>query len=399
MNTDLATQNQLQEVVVNGSEILQKAELRVSKALSVGEKLIAEISESGMTAELDERANKFLVNCRNAKSEIEAERKPITAFFDTIRKQFTETEGKLDPKKADTYPAKLQAYRDGYVKQLRQAEEAKAKIAQEKLDREKEVIEIRTAIDGQLSVYVQAHVTDRKQKLQTSFNGITLETFEAKSAGLKSLKTGYSKDHFNAFVPKYENKLLSKEECDVILADFMSAKDFELISTVVVAVIKKFTAELIDKLPSLKTSLEEMAAAGKEESERLAAEKVKREAEAEAKIKSDAEANAKKEAEELERKKVAEQTNAMMDNTVLVDSVAPETRDGFKLNILNISGVAEIFTFWLQNEGINLSIGDLEKKSIAQMKSFCEKVAHKNDNKIVSDNMNYEPVYKAVNRK
>jgi hypothetical protein len=82
-----------------------------------------------------------------------------------------------------------------------------------------------------------------------------------------------------------------------------------------------------------------------------------------------------------------------------MDSVAPETRDGYKLQILNIKGIAEVFTFWLQNEGINLEIEEIEKKSITQMKAFCEKAAHKNDNKIVSTNVNYEPVYKAVNRK
>ena len=399
MTTEIATQNQLQEVIVSGSEILQKSELRVSKALSVGEKLVMEIDSKGMDAEMDERANKFLVNCRNAKAEIEAERKPITAFFDQIRKQFTEIEGNLDPKKSDTYPAKLQAYRDGYVKKLREEEEAKKREAQAKLDKENEVINIKTSIESQLSEFVQAHVLERKQKLQSSFNAITLETFEAKQKALKSLVVGYDRAHFDSFSPNFGNRLLSRDEAVNILIDVMQSKDFNLISAVVVEDIQKFKSELIEKLPSLKTSLEEMAKAGVEEQKRLSDEKAKREADADAKMKADADAKAKADAEELERKKVAEQTNAMMDHTVKMDSVAPETRDGFKLNILNISGVAEVFTFWLQNEGINLSIEDIEKKSITQMKAFCEKVAHKNDNKIVSKNVNYEPVYKAVNRK
>lgn len=399
MSTEIATQNQLQEVIVSGSEILQKSELRVSKALSVGEKLVMEIDANGMSAEMDERANKFLVNCRNAKSEIEAERKPITAFFDTIRKQFTEIEGNLDPKKIGTYPAKLQAYRDAYVKKLREEEEAKKREAQAKLDKDNEVINIRTSIDSQLSEYVQAHVLERKQKLQSSFNAISLETFEAKQKALKILSISYDKAHFDSFSPSYDRKYVTKEEGIEILNELMSTKDFNLISAVVIDDIQKFKLELIDKLPSLKTSLEEMAKAGKEEAERLAAEKAKREADADAKMKADAEAKAKSDAEELERKKVAEQTNAMMDNTLLVDSVAPETRDGYKINILNISGVAEVFTFWLQNEGINLTVEEMEKKTITQMKAFCEKVGHKNGNMIVSANVNYEPVYKAVNRK
>jgi hypothetical protein len=399
MSTTIATQDQLQEVIVNGSEILQKSELRVSKALSVGEKLINEIKANGMSAELDERANKFLVNCRNAKSEIEAERKPITTFFDTIRKQFTEIEGNLDPKKADTYPAKLQAHRDAYVKKLREEEEAKKREAQAKLDKENEVINIRTSIDAQLSEYVQAHILERKQKLQSSFNGITLDTFEAKQKALKNLSITYDRAHFDSFSPSYNRKYVTQEEGIEILTEFIQSKDFDLIKVLIVDEINKFKLELVDKLPSLKTSLEEMAKAGAEEQKSLAEEKAKREAAAEAKMKADAEAKAKADAEELERKKIAEQTNAMMDNTVLMDSAAPETRDGFKLQILNIKGIAEMFTFWLQNEGINLEIEEIEKKSITQMKAFCEKAGHKSGNIIVSDNVKYEPVYKAVNRK
>lgn len=399
MSTAIATQNQLQEVIVSGSEILQKSELRVSKALSVGEKLVIEIQEKGMSAEMDERANKFLVNCRNAKSEIEAERKPITAFFDTIRKQFTEIEGNLDPKKADSYPAKLQAHRDAYVKKLREIEAEKQKVAQLKLDKDNEIIEIKSAIVNQLSTHVQNHILERKQKLQSSFNAITLENFEEKSKALKTLLITYSKQHFDAFNPMCTLKQVTESEFIDLTTLVESSKDFNLISAVVVDDIQKFKLELIEKLPSLKTSLDEMAKAGKEEAERLAAEKAKREADLEAKMKADAEAKKEADAKALEVQKVADQTNAMMENTVLVDSVAPETRDGFKLNILNIKGISEVFTFWLQNEGMTLSLSELEKKSIAQMKAYCEKVAHKSDNKIVSTNVSYEPVYKAVNRK
>ena len=58
MSTDLATQSQLQEVILSGSEILQSSALRVEKALTVGENIIKAIHEQGMNADLDERANK-----------------------------------------------------------------------------------------------------------------------------------------------------------------------------------------------------------------------------------------------------------------------------------------------------------------------------------------------------
>lgn len=399
MTTDLVTQNQMQEVIVSGSEILQTSTIRVDKALSVGENIIQAIKEQGMNAELDERANKFLVNCRTAKNDIEIQRKPITTFFDEIRKRFTETEGKLDPKKADTVVSKIQAYRDAYVKKLRDEEAEKQRLAQLKLDKDNELIDIKTSIETQLSEHVNNHVLERKQKLQNSFNNITLENFAEKSKGLKTLAITYDKVHFDSFSPNYPRKYVTQDETTVILNDFMNSKDFTLISAVVVGEIEKFKNELIEKLPSLKTSLDEMAKAGAEEQKRLADEKEKRETAAAEKLKADAIAKAKADAEALEVQKIADQTNAMMDNMAIVDSVAPETRDGFKITLLNKTAVAEIFTFWFQREGMTLTIDELEKKSIAQMKAYCEKVGHKSNDMIVSDNLKYEPVYKAVNRK
>ena len=399
MSTDLATQSQLQEVILSGSEILQSSALRVEKALTVGENIIKAIHEQGMSAELDERANKFLVNCRTAKNDIETQRKPITAFFDSIRKQFTETEGKLDSKKADAIPAKIQAHRDAYVKQLKEEEAEKQKTAQAKLDKENEIIEIKSSLETQLSKYVQDHITERKQKLQNSFNAITLETFEAKSKALKTLAINYEKSHFDYFSPNWLRKLVTQEETSVLLDEFIASKSFDLIAIVVIDEISKFKLELIEKLPSLKTSLDEMAKAGEEEKKRLEAEKAKREADAEAKMKADAAAKAKADAEALELKKTADQTNAMMNNMVLTDSVAPETRDGYKITLLNKTAIAEIFTFWFQREGMTLTLEELQKKSIAQMIAYCEKVGHKSNDMIVSVNLKYEPVYKAVNRK
>ena len=399
MSTDLVTQDKMEAVIVSGSEILQNSNIRVAKALTVGDSIINAIKGQGMSAELDERANKFLVNCRTAKNDIEVQRKPITAFFDQIKKQFTETEGKLDPKKSDTVVYQIQSYRDAYVKELRDKEAETQRLAQLKLDKDNEVINIKTNIESQLSAHVQNHILERKQKLQSSFNNITIENFEEKSKGLKTLAITYDKAHFEGFQFAHKSNLVTTAEIENMFVEIMQSKDFNVIAGVVVGDITKFKNELIEKLPSLKTSLDEMAKAGAEEQKKLADEKAKREADAEAKLKTDADAKTKADTEALEVQKVADQTNAMMDNMAIVDSVAPETRDGFKITLLNKTAVAEIFTFWFQREGMTLTVDELEKKSIAQMKAYCEKVGHKSGDMIVSENLKYEPVYKAVNRK
>ena len=399
MSTELISENQFKEVIKSGSEILIASELRVSKAVSIGENIVLEIDAKGMSQDLDERCNKFLVNCRTAKTDIENQRKPITAYFDEVRKSFTSLEGQLDPKKADAVPAKIQAYRDGYVKKLRDEEAEKQRLAQAKIDKENEIIEIKSSLETQLSEYVQNYIVDQKQKLQTSFNNIVLENFEAKSKSLKTLVVHYGIDHFNQFSPNHQRKFVTQDETSVMLDNFLKSKDFALIKEVVEGELKKFIRELIEKLPSLKTSLDEMAKAGADEQKRLADEKAKREADAEAKIKADADAEKKRAAKDAELAKVAEQTNTMMDNMALTESVAPETRDGFKITLLTRTAIAEIFTFWFQREGLTLTIDELQKKTITQMIAYCEKIGHKSGEMIVSENLKYEPVYKAVNRK
>jgi hypothetical protein len=397
--SELISQTQLQDVIVNGSEILQSSALRVDKALTVGNSIINAIQQEGMNAEIDERCNKFLVNCRNAKSDIETQRKPITAFFDNIRKQFTETEGKLDTKKASTIPFIIQGYRDAYAKKIRDDEEAKRREAQEKLEKENETVEVKASIEKRLSEYVQNHILERKLKLQASFNGITLQSYDEKSRGLKSLVIKYDQTHYYSFSPNITLKRLTADEYKDLLHNVIQAQDFDLISAVVVDEINKFKNELVEKLPSLKTELTALSIADEEAKRKLEQDRSDREA-AEAKKIEDAAANEIRAKElQLEQEKVSSQTENMMNSLAINDTVAPETRDSFKIIMLHQVAAVEIFTFWFQREGMSLTLEEIEKKSIAQMKAYCEKVAHKSNEQIVSKHLRYEPVYKAVNRK
>jgi hypothetical protein len=397
--SELISQTQLQDVIVNGSEILQSSALRVDKALTVGNSIINAIQKEGMNAEIDERCNKFLVNCRNAKSDIETQRKPITAFFDNIRKQFTETEGKLDTKKASTIPFIIQGYRDAYAKKIRDDEEAKRREAQEKLEKENETVEVKASIEKRLSEYVHNHILERKLKLQASFNGITLQSYDEKSRGLKSLVIKYDQTHYYSFSPNITLKRLTADEYKDLLHNVIQAQDFDLISAVVVDEINKFKNELVEKLPSLKTELTALSIADEEAKRKLEQDRSDREA-AEAKKIEDAAANETRAKElKLEQEKVSSQTENMMNSLAINDTVAPETRDSYKIIMLHQAAAVEIFTFWFQREGMSLTLEEIEKKSIAQMKAYCEKVAHKSNEQIVSKHLRYEPVYKAVNRK
>jgi len=78
-----------------------------------------------MTAEEDEHLQTYLVKARATLEQLQARRAPLTKSFDAIRSQFVQLEAQLDPKKADSVTAHLQAIRDAYAARLRAAEAAR----------------------------------------------------------------------------------------------------------------------------------------------------------------------------------------------------------------------------------------------------------------------------------
>lgn len=396
------TTEKFQEIAPNMSKTLESNKTRASKGVAYGKSILSEIQDKGMSAEMDEKCNKYLVLCRTAVKEMQEERKPFTVFLDTIKKEFTAAENFLDVTKQGTEAFQIQIHRNEFVTQLKKEEAQKKKEAAAKLAKDQEAIDNRTVFESQLSKYLQNYIASQKISLQNSFNAITLDNFNDKSEKLKALKAKYPKEHFDKFSPFFTNEYHSKEELVQIQNEMFKKQDLNILAGVVEGEINAFIKELIDKLPSLKLELERIAKAGEEEKKRLELEKVAREA----KEKADAEAKAKLDAEkkeaELQAQNMAQKTEAMMNNEVeLFESSAesPEVRTGFKINILHHAGAMEIIAFWFENEGKNLTITELEKKSILQMKAFCEKMAFKIGEKIESKYLSYVPVYKAVNKK
>ena len=66
-----------------------------------------------------------------------------------------------------------------------------------------------------------------------------------------------------------------------------------------------------------------------------------------------------------------------------------------KIEVLNPAGYGQIFMFWFEREGKNLPNEKIEKKTIAQMKKFCEDAANKNAEVIDSNTLKYVEIVSA----
>lgn len=400
--SELITTNQIEQIAIDGAITLESNKERTAKALNVGNNILEAINENGgMTPEIDTRANKYLVNCRTAKKEMEEARKPLTQFFDQIKKEFTGLEANLDISKQGSIPFIIQSHRNELVRKIKEEENRKRAEAELKLNVEKEMIEVTANVETLLSTYLRDYITAKKQALQNFFNSISLEEFAVKSKTLKSTIV-YDRNHLLKFEPTMNRPVFLKDdEVKNIVTKIKEEKlnNFDLLGATIEGELTAFQNELIDKLPSLKNELSQLKKANEEERIKLEEIRKNREKEEAVRLAEQDALQKKKQEEEIQLQKEGKKADAIVNTLELLDEKGPETRSGFEIKILHQAGAVEIFNFWFQNEGANCTIDEIERKSIAQMKGFCERIAHKDGEMIQSKYLKYEAVYKAVNRK
>jgi hypothetical protein len=446
------------EVFKQGPAILVAHRDRSNKALIIGRNILQSIADNGgvMTAEIDQRANNYLANANKALKEMKEGRAEVTQIMDELKKMFTTVENELDCKKAGTVPAQIQAHRDAYVKQVAEEQRKKQEEAEKAAAKSREEVEIRSFVNKWISEKLIELLAAKKQAVNAAFNAITLQNFEEKAAALKvmvcTIEPSILLEKIGTLTSFPSTRHLELTEIEAIRNATIEQFNFiEWIDANWQNDLGNLKQDLIDKLPSKLNELKEqkrladeaeaarikaeqeekerqaaMAKANEEEKIRLqkeavvaqqkekerleALEKQRQEAEAEQKKREEEEqkriedeaAESKRKAEEAEElRKEGEKTMILFDKeaAVATDGNAPESRQGYEINVLHPAGYVQIFQLWFENEGKNLPVNKIGNTKLDQMKNWAEKHAHKNDVKIESKFLQYEPSYKAVNRK
>lgn len=449
--TGMAVFSNSMEIFKTTPEILTTNKNRSAKAVEVGNKIIAdwqaawkiedENERMEALAVIDERSNNYLVKCGAALKEEKELRSSITQLMDEFKKMFTAAENEIDKGKDGTVPSAVQKHRNEFAKQSAAVTARKQKEAEEKAAKAQEGLDIKASITTWIDNKLIDLLTNKKSKMNNSFNGISLLDFDTKSSQLNLMTLSVTKPELLTQlteVPGYAlRRYNTPAEQQAILDEVFANYNFDSFITKWKKEVFELQQDLISKLPSKKNELLEekrlaeeaeaarvaavaAAAEAKTRVQKEAAEKAAADAAA-AKAAADAAAAAKalrekQEAEELERKaaeeklaaeqqveinKQGEQTMAMFDKEAELAEVvqAPEARQGYEIIITHQAAWVQIFQLWFESEGKNLSIDKIGNTKMDQMKAWAEKHAHKNDVKIESKFMKYEPSYKAVNRK
>lgn len=390
------------EVLRNGADTLRKNIMRSEKAELVAKDIINAISNNGgvMTDELDERCLNFLNKCNQALKEMNEERKPVTQVMDTIKSMFTGAENKIDKSKSGSPAYIIQSYRNAYAQKVAEENKRREEEARRKQEKANEAISIKETATKRMNEYFSQVLLRKKGELQTTFNAITLETFDGVKSTLMGSEFIYPYTHFQKFAHGMAaGKYHTAQEIDSI-AKFETEGMFNQFAETYKSEMTGLRDQLLELLPTKKNELINLAEADEEQRKHMEEEKRKREEEEARRIKEEEEARISKQNEQLQMNTQAARTETLFEaEAEVAGNTKTNARASYEIDVLHPIGYGQIFQFWFETEGKNLSIDKIGNTKMSQMKAFAEKTAHSKGSMIDSTYLKYREVFTATLKK
>lgn len=402
MNTELIKVEAVQELVQTAPAALTKNNNIMLAGIKQADELIAKIQTIGMSDDLDQACNDWQVRAKKGITMMDEARKPITQMLDAIKKKFTELEAPLDPKKSDSVYSKIQAFRNDYAKKKALEEQKRQEEIKKKQRHELEINSIKSYYNQSIT---QAEIQlryKRKGFLSKILESATLADIDDVKTKLNNIPLSLSISRYNEIeIPNPSLIYVAKEEALELLSKVKSEMFLNL-SNIHESELLEFKNELLDLIRSKKIELQEIENAKTDALKQAALQKqqAERKADEEEKLrKQQQEAKEKAEAEALLNKEI-ENANTLFDAANNLAEGASESnatvRQQYKIIVTSPVGFQQVAAFWFQKEGLTLSVEAIEKKSLGQMKTFCEKHFHKTGEKIESSALKYEQDFKAI---
>lgn len=364
------------------------------KAIQAGEKYLAIIEQGGMNDQLDTILAGYLDKIRTTHKTMNERRKPFTQIVSEVAKRFTSLEGDLDPAGKTNIFFKIQTVRNEFASAKIAEQQKREREAREKLEKEKEKISIESFAENSLRQAVASYTANFKAKMNDIFESLTIQNVDhgaEQFAGIEQinpvlLPMPQTPSYIYTQPEEVASILVEGRNNETLIAELKDQYKKEVVA---------LRAELIDKLSSKKAELQAIALAGKEEAERLQLEADKRKKEAEQKLAQETADKAKQATEDALAKEQAAQLDATVNTQAELFQEAPKVKEGCEIIVNNIMAWQLIFAFWWEREGKTLPVEKIEKKTMLQMKSFCESFYIKTGEEIKTQLLEYKIIYKA----
>lgn len=364
------------EIIRNTPQAYRKNQLSHDNCIKACEGLLKEISDHGMTDELDMRAAKYIDKSRRTVKAMKESRSSVTKLFDQVRKEFTAQENEIDPAVSGTAPFRLQQLRNQYAAKKHEEEERRAREEQARKQAELARNKYREDCTEDYKIQFNNLIVSRINEL-TELNGkITLDDYQAIYDTIDGFPDTLAPEWtLVSFVRQPLN--LTPEEARTIRDEIFASLRPQFLEQYKVE-IGDYRKEILDMLPSKKIELERAAKADAAEAARIKADIAKREAAEAARKEAERIVREQEEARKAQVEKAGSQAANLFDLArVSAPAYQPKAKVTKKIYITNPDGYLQVLMMWWAKEGSTLPAADLDKIFKKQI-SFCEKLANKN---------------------
>lgn len=390
----LVKQENIQAIVSSTPKAYESNRISHDRCLEFGNALIAKIEAAGgMNEQLDQEVADYLNRVATTLKKINDNRAPVTRLLDELKKVFTALENDIDKSKAGTLPYRLQALRNAYAKQ--KYEEAERKRKEEEA-RQRALVARNKYIQDVREDYrrlLNEAISNSCRTLARLDNEVTLDNFDRTYRFIEEFPTELpvqwlQEQRHNIGLPsdaRLDINELREIETEIkkdLYKEFSDHYAFEVSST------KEY---ILERMPSRKSNLEKMAKANAEDAARMKAEMEERQRKEQERIEEEKRKKAEKERQSREMEGLFAQEALM---TEACAPAAPKVKVSKKIQILNTVGILPVIQLWFANEGINMTIEQLEKMFKKQI-TYCEKLANNDDVMIEDINVIYVDDVKA----
>jgi hypothetical protein len=398
-STEIIKVEEITSIMSGAGDVLVKNKQLTDIAVNKITGLLDTIEAEGMNAELDAELNKWQINAKKALEVNYNRRTPITQMIGQITKAFTGLENHLDPQKKDSYYSKAQQYRNSWAAKCANLQKEKEQAILKKQNIEKEAIEIKAQVERQIREAFQNKVLEFKSFYTNKLNTATLETIDTVTKTIKELKTNYPHDKY-VLLPATVNAVYhDKAELAGVIYNTRAALYDELIANFKEN-MEDHQRLLLEQLPSKKAELERISKSNAEQKKVLEEQARQRQLADQKRLQEETEAAKKKDLQNVQMQQSIATSSNLFETTAQLTEVSNaatgKAKTGYKISVLSPAGWGAIFLFWFEKDGQKMDAAAMGKKTLDQMKAFCEKHALKTNEKIDHAHVVYEEDYKAV---
>lgn len=364
------------------------------RCLDAGQALL-NLAEQGMTDDLDQQIARYLEKAKATLRKMNGRRTPVTQLFDHIRRAYTTLENTIDPAKAGTIPARLQAVRNDYARQKHEAEQRRIREELLRQQAEADRAQYRADVEDDLNLRFNDLITENLARLSALDNSLTVDNYQQTLKALKDfpaeLPAAWLADTQSAVrrpatLTPADAEAIQAEVKAALAPRFRQQYPYEIQST---------RDDIADSLPSKLRELQRIAAAGAEEAARIKAE-------LQARQQAEQQRAEQERAQRLEKEAAARQLQQQrreMDNLFGAPvaqpvDYQPKTQVRKKVVINSADDIMRIVAYWWSQEGCKRPLADLCKDFRKQI-TYANNAANAKTGPTYIDGITYEDDVKA----